>query len=88
MVAPQDRLSSVKNLQCQAGQLLPVVSEPSLPVVIETHKITLTYQMHCAHNQSLIKMQNAPVDTNVEDKLGTLLFFQGFIPFVICASNV
>lgn len=33
-------------------------------------------------------MKNAPVDTNAEDKLGTLLFFQGFIPFVICASNV
>jgi hypothetical protein len=32
VVAPQDRLSSVRNLRCQAGQPLQVVSEPSLPV--------------------------------------------------------
>lgn len=34
--APQDRLSSVRNLQCQVGQLLQVVSVPSRPVVIDT----------------------------------------------------
>lgn len=48
-LAPRDKLSFARNLQCQAEQLLQVISEPFLPAEIKGTLIETNHTKDSAH---------------------------------------